>query len=191
MEWGSERATDRSLEVHRNPQKPPDTRRTPQRKRPTESGWPLSIGGLESEPTEFLLDGGSDLRMFAEPENAPARGGNRSDPYGRRLHFILPPFPGCVSWVGRLPQKYLLLLGNILPKRIGTASDRYLLPVLRRKVSTGEILAAAGIRPGRTGIQWFDQSNGYSRPDGLLARRQYGVRNHGHGEFERDQQGPG
>ena len=32
------------------------------------------VGRLEPERTEFLLDGGRDLRMFAEPEDAPTRG---------------------------------------------------------------------------------------------------------------------
>jgi hypothetical protein len=31
-------------------------------------------GRLEPERTKFLLDGGRDLRMFAEPEDAPTRG---------------------------------------------------------------------------------------------------------------------
>ena len=31
-------------------------------------------GRLEPERTEFLLDGGRDLAMFAEPEDAPTHG---------------------------------------------------------------------------------------------------------------------
>ena len=34
-------------------------------------------GRLEPERTEVLLDGGRDLRMFAEPEDAPTRGTRR------------------------------------------------------------------------------------------------------------------
>ena len=32
------------------------------------------VGRLEPERTEFLLDDGRDLRMFAEPEDAPTHG---------------------------------------------------------------------------------------------------------------------